>query len=315
MKQEKNFGYMQITRKCNRECVFCSNPYVEDELTFEEAKRQIDDYAKKGINEIVFTGGEPTINGNLPELIKYCKSIWMECRIITNAQKLADAEYAKKLADAGLKHVMVSIYSHERDIEEKLTKTEGSFEKTIKGIKNSLRYFPAININITINSLNASHLHETIGFLVEKFPEIKHYVFNNLDVTGRALENKWTVPKLVDIELGLSKALELLNLHGKTFRVERVPLCYMQGFEEFSTETRKIVKKQQYRCLFLNDSGRELREIKNFYYSKAECCNFCFLNKICAGLNERYAKIFGLNELFPVFDNPQNITIGIKDGN
>lgn len=313
MKKEKDFGYLQITRKCNRECVFCSNPYVEDELTFEEAKRQIDDYAGKGVNEIVFTGGEPTLNDNLPELIKYCKSIGMACRIITNAQKLADAKYAKKLYDAGLKHAMISVYSHKKEIEEKLTETKGSFEKTIKGIKNSLRYFPAVNINITINSLNCKDLHETIEFLVEKFPEIKHFVFNNIDATGRALENKWTVPRLVDIELGLSKALECLKLHEKTFRIERVPLCYMPGFEEFSTETRKIAKKQKYRCLFLNDSGRELREINNFYYGKAECCGVCFLNEICAGLNERYTKLFGLDELFPVFENPQNITSKIKN--
>lgn len=311
---ERDFGYLQITRKCNRDCVFCSNPYVEDELTFEEAKRQIDDYAKERVNEIIFTGGEPTLNDILPEIVKYCKSIGMACRIITNAQKLADVQYAKNLADAGLNHVMISVYSHKKEIEEKLTKTEGSFEKTIKGVKNALRFIDSVDINITINSLNVFHLHETIEFLVEKFPKIRHYVFNNLDPTGNALKNKWAVPKLVDIELGLHNALEFLKKNGKTFRVERVPLCYIQGFEEFSTETRKIAKKQQYRCLFLNDAGRELREIKNFYYSKAECCCACFLNEICAGLNERYSKLFGFDELFPVFENPQNVISRIKDG-
>lgn len=310
---QKNFGYIQITRKCNRKCAFCSNPPVEDELTFSEAKKQIDNYAKKGVNEIIFTGGEPTINDCLPELIKYCQSIGMACRIITNAQKLARLGYAEQLADAGLEHAMISIYSHKKEIEEKLTKTKGSYEKTLHGIKNALECINCVNLNITINSLNCRELHETIRFLAEKFPKIQHYVFNNLDPTGRALKNKWAVPKLVDLELSLQKTLEYLDEQGKTFRVERVPLCYMQGFEQYSTETRQIVKDQAYRCLFLDKKGRELREIKIFYYLKDECCKLCRLNEICAGLNPRYTQIYGFAELFPVFLDKERIISRINN--
>ncbi len=311
---KRNFGYIQLTRKCNRKCVFCSNPYVNDALSFDDAMKQIDDYIKKGINEITLSGGEPTLNNNIFKVIKYCKNKGINCRIITNGGKLADEEYVTKIANAGLRNIHISIYSHKKEIQDKLTQKEGSYEKTLLAIKNALKYISVPKINITVNKLNAEHLDDTVKFILEKFPNIKHFVFNNLDPIGRAIKNKWAIPRLVDSELSLHKALSYLLLKGKSFRVEMVPLCYMQGFEEFSTETRKIIKNEMYMYLFLNEKKRELKERNNFYYAKAPCCEVCFLNEICAGLNPRYVKLFGTDELFPVFENKNRIIRKVKNG-
>lgn len=310
---KRNASYIQLTRKCNRRCIFCSNPYVDDELSFRDIVKQIDYYKKKGVNEIIFSGGEPTLNASIFDAIKYCRKLGLECRIITNGDNLADEKYAKKLADAGLKNINISIYSHKKDVQDKLTQIDGSYEKTLLAIENALKHISIPIINITINKLNADYLDDTIKYILNKFPDIKHFVFNNLDPTGRAIQNKWTIPRLVDLEFGLHKTLSYLLSIGKSFRVERVPLCYMQGFEEFSTETRKIIKNETYRCLFLNENNRELREIKNFYYTKAKCCEACSLNEVCAGLNPRYEKLFGTDELFPVFQSKDEIIRKVKN--
>ena len=39
--------------------------------------------------------------------------------------------------------------------------------------------------------------------------------------------------------------MRFLHKEGRTFRVERVPLCYMTEFAHCSTETRKIVKGEE----------------------------------------------------------------------
>lgn len=317
MEQEKQFGYIQVTRTCNQKCLFCSNPYVEDTLTIEEAKKQIDYYVDEcKVNEIVLSGGEPTLNANLAGMIRYVLKKGAFPRIITNGQKLADISYVKNLADSGLQQIMVSIYSHDKDIHDKLTDTPGSYENVLIALDNLSRLIDDININITLNSLNINTLPVTVKFLIEKFPKIRHIVFNNLDPTNRALENTWTIPRLVDIELPLIYALKYLKKNNISFRVERVPLCYMNGFEEFSTETRRIVKNQAYRCLFLDKSGRRLFEkTEQFYYpnGKSEACEKCKLTSVCAGLNERYAKINGYSELYPVFDYPDSIIRKISE--
>ncbi len=299
--------YIQVTRKCNRKCIFCSNPFLNKELSLEEIKKQIDDYIKEGATEIIFSGGEPTLHKDLPKLISYCKHRGIACRIITNAQKLSNKKYAKILKKAGLNHVMISMCSYKEKIEEKLTGKKGSYRKTLKGIKNTLEYIGPPDINITLTSLNIDHLVGTVKFIVKNFPQIQHFVFNNLDPTGRVLNNLYLVPKLVDLEINLHKALAYLESKGKTFRVERVPLCYMNGFEEYSTETRKIVKRETYRCLFLNKNNLEDRNVKNFFSVKDEKCSFCFLNQICAGLNPKYAKLLGTQELYPVFKDKNQI--------
>jgi MoaA/NifB/PqqE/SkfB family radical SAM enzyme len=307
--EKKNFGYIQVTRKCNQECLFCSNPYVDDTLSLEEAKKQIDYYVDKcKVNEIILSGGEPTLNEQLKEIVKYAVKKGAQPRIITNAQKLADEHFLKELIDAGLQNYMVSIYSHIESIHDKLTTKEGSLRNTIKALENLSKHISAININMTLNALNIKTLKESTEFFINKFPKIRHFVFNNLDFTGRAKNNPWTVPKLTAVEMPLHNTLVYLQSVGRTFRVERVPLCYLAGFEEYSTETRRIVKEQAYRCLFLDKDGRRLLEKTNdFYYVKTEACNACGLNSICAGLNERYISLNGSNELYPVFSKPEEI--------
>lgn len=316
-KKKNNFGYIQLTRTCNQKCIFCSNPYVDDTLSLADAKKQIDYYVDEcKVNEIILSGGEPTLNPELKEIVKYAIKKGAFPRIITNAQKLADKDFLEELISAGLEHYMVSVYSHVKEIHEKLTSTEGSYDNLMKALENLSEHEVAINVNITINAYNINNLKQTVEFLTNKFPDIKHFVFNNLDYTGRAKDNPDTVPRLVDLELPLHNTLSYLTGKGKTFRVERVPLCYLTGFEQFSTETRRIVKEQAYRCLFLDSNGRRLLEkekTKEFYYIKGDACNVCKLCQICAGLNDRYISLHGINELYPSFVNADKIIDKIKD--
>lgn len=305
--KKKEFGYIQMLRRCNRRCIFCSSPYMRKELGLEAIKNQIDDYKKMGVTEIVLTGGEPTLHKQLLPTIEYCNSKNMRYRLITNAQKLANKGFARKLARAGLNQVMISFFSHKKEIFEKLTNTKGSYRKSIDGIRNTLDYICIPNINITITSLNINHLFGFLKFIDVNFPQINHFVFNNLDFVGRASKRAYLIPKLIDLELNLRKALTFLKLKNKTFRVERVPLCYMQGFEECSTETRRIVKKESYRCLFLNKEGTRMRTVNRFRTVKDDACGFCSLNEICAGLNPDYARIIGTGELYPSFNSKETI--------
>ena len=43
----------------------------------------------------------------------------------------------------------------------------------------------------------------------------------------------------------------------------------------------------------------------NFFY--APQCEVCQLNKLCPGINPNYVKVHGYGEIFPVFENIQEI--------
>jgi MoaA/NifB/PqqE/SkfB family radical SAM enzyme len=167
----------------------------------------------------------------------------------------ANRDYVEKLALSGLELIHFSVHSYNPTVHDFLTDTPGSWHKLMLAIKNGISLGIRIQINTVINHYNQTHLDTTVRFLVKQFPEIRHYIWNNLDPlmmrkTETALS---TLPDLPTFEVSLKSAMGFLESQQRTFRVERVPLCYMRGFEHASTETRKIVKEEERLIYFLDD--------------------------------------------------------------
>ncbi|TSA45273.1 radical SAM protein [bacterium] len=302
-----SFAYLQITRECDQECRFCSNPPSGwKDMPLATAKKIVDGYRKEGYDGVILTGGEPTKYPYLRGLIEHCSARKIYTKLITNAQKTADKKFLLALVKSGLQQVHVSIYSHRQDIQSFLTKKEDSLEN-IKKTLDHLSRIPEVrtDVNVTFNKYNADHLSSVVQFIVQNFPFVKHFSFNNLDPTSeRAKENTDTIPKFSDLEVEIVKMVEILEKSQKTFRMERVPLCYMPGFEHVSTETRKIVKKELRPLHFLDKRGLVVQ--KNFYRDKPKKCQFCSLDEICAGVCAM-DKYYSSGELFPVFVSKEEI--------
>ena len=106
------------------------------------------------------------------------------------------------------------------------------------------------------------------------------------------------------MEIPLAKTLDLLHAAGRTFRVERIPLCYMGEWPHVSTETRKIVKGEGRVIHFLDEKGRHAAT--TFVHGKAPCCGRCSVDPICAGLYSM-DRFYSSEELYPLFVDPDGI--------
>jgi hypothetical protein len=80
---------------------------VKRELTTEEWKAILDKAHGAGIPHILFTGGEPTLRPDLPELIAYTEKLEMVCGLLTDGLRLSNPEYLHSLLQAGLDHLML----------------------------------------------------------------------------------------------------------------------------------------------------------------------------------------------------------------
>lgn len=297
-----NIGYIQVVRHCNHFCGFCSNPTTPWEHTFETMTALVDDLVARGYFGVVMTGGEPTLHSDLPRVVRYARDAGLHVRMITNGWRLGDRAFAQSLGEAGLSLVHVSIYSVRPEVEEKLRGIPGTVERAFAAIQAAHDAGIEVNINGVINKLNADHLDENVRVLTQKFPFLKHFVWNNLDPSmGRAEVNQADfTPRLRDFELSLHRALTFLHKSGRTFRVERVPLCYMTEFGWASTETRKIVKGEE-RVVHFLDEKQTVRQT-DWEHLYASACEPCSLRPICGGLFDR-GGAYDPAELAPVFSS------------
>lgn len=260
----------------------------------------VDDLKDRNYFGVILTGGEPTLHPELPKIAEYARAQGLHVRMITNGWRLAEPDFASQLADAGLQHVHVSVYSVRPEIEEKLRGVAGTLPRAFQAVDLVSRLGMTVDINCVINRLNADHLDENIDYWIRNHPQVRHFVWNNLDPSmGRAEVNQAQfVPRLRDFEVSLHRALKRLAETGRTFRVEKVPLCYMTEFAWASTETRKIIKGEE-RIVHFLDEKQTVRQTE-WDHLYAEACSICSLRTICGGLFDR-GNAYDPNELYPLF--------------
>lgn len=283
------FSYLQVNRICNQKCLFCSNPDNGKVLSLEQAKRHVDKLVREGCYGIIVTGGEPTIYEPLTELIAYIRTYPdVYVRLTTNGQVTSDPEFLKSLVDSGLMHLNLSLHSHYRKIQSFLSGNPDSLDNIIKTLYWAGRFSLQTDINMTPCKYNCTTMHETVRWVCEKFPFIKHFSWTNLDpFMNRVSQNRHVVHTFSELEEPMLAAMRYLNDTGRTFRMEKVPLCYMGEFAHCSTETRRIVKNEKYMAQFLDARVfLKLDDKEDFFYNKAKACEKCTLTGICAGLWE-----------------------------
>lgn len=308
-----NLGYVQVTRRCNQACRFCSNPPSGKEVTFAEACAKVDDLCAREYHGVIFTGGEPTLVPWLRELVSHAGARGIAPRLITNGHALAEGPLLGDLVAAGLRHLHVSLYSHDPAVHDELTCNPGSHAAAVRGLERTLG-FATVNadVNCVINRYNAGTLDRFVAFVIERFPRVRHLVFNNLDARmGRVDHNPDTVPRFVDLELPLARALRLAGGHGLSFRVERVPLCYMAEWAHASTETRKLVKDEERIVHFLDEKGAVRQRRAGFRHEKADACGVCGIGDLCAGV-DGLGEFHDPAQLHPIFLDADAISARIR---
>ncbi|HIE24018.1 MAG TPA: radical SAM protein [Candidatus Korarchaeota archaeon] len=185
-----------LTYRCQNRCVFCyaSSPRETNELNTEQFKKIIwKTFHQAKCPTLSFTGGEPTLREDLPELIEYAKSLGedkrrMRVNLITNGIKCAKEEYVKALVKAGLDSAQVSLEAGSAEIHDVITGNNGSFNKTVRGVKNLRDAGIHVHTNTTICSLNKDHIKGLIDFLVDELNS-EYFSANMVIRTGTALEN------------------------------------------------------------------------------------------------------------------------------
>jgi radical SAM protein with 4Fe4S-binding SPASM domain len=160
---------LALTYRCNNDCAHCYNARSRQfpEMDTADWKRIIDRLWEIGIPHIVFTGGEPTLRDDLPELIAYAEQTGQITGLNTNGRRISDKNYLDNLVKAGLDHIQITLESHDPSIHDAMVSTKGAWRQTIAGIKNALACPLYVMTNTTMLKENSPFINETLTSLAE----------------------------------------------------------------------------------------------------------------------------------------------------
>jgi radical SAM protein with 4Fe4S-binding SPASM domain len=160
---------LALTYRCQNDCAHCYNVRGRrpDELTTDDWRKALDRLWEIGVPHIVFTGGEPTLRPDLPDLIAHAERNGQIAGLNTNARRLKNPAYLQKLVDAGLDHVQITLESHLPDVHDQMVGRSGAWEETVAGIRSALSSPLFVMTNTTMLKNNAVELAGTLDFLAE----------------------------------------------------------------------------------------------------------------------------------------------------
>ena len=148
---------ISVTDKCNLRCVYCMPLHGmewlrrEELLTYEEITEIVRAMAGMGLKRVRFTGGEPLVRKDLPELVRRVAAVdgVEDLSLSTNAVLLV--EHAEALADAGLNRVNVSLDSLRPERVDAIARRPGCFDRIVAGLDAAERMgFHPIKINVVL---------------------------------------------------------------------------------------------------------------------------------------------------------------------
>jgi len=160
--QGLDFLWLEITQSCNLTCRHCytdSGPHLptSNGMRIADWSRAMDEARAAGCKRLQFIGGEPTVHEGLVEMIEHAKHTGFRfCEVFTNATLLTD-----ELVDTFKRHrvhVATSFYSSEPRTHDQITAQEGSFDRTIEGIKKLVRNRIPVRAGVILLEENATHL-------------------------------------------------------------------------------------------------------------------------------------------------------------
>jgi radical SAM protein with 4Fe4S-binding SPASM domain len=222
-----------VTYRCNLKCAFCyagcnctTNPVGDDhEMSTSEIKRVLHKiYHDAEVPSVSFTGGEPTLRSDLPEVIRHAKRLGMWVNLITNGTRIG-RESAEALADAGLDSAQVSLEGVTAEVHEHVTMIPHSFAPTVAAVQYLKEAGIAAHTNTTINRDN---LHECVRIpaFVKQNLGNKKFSMNLVVPTGSAALNE----RLVVRYSALGSHLTAIAAESKRHDVEFMwysptPMC------------------------------------------------------------------------------------------
>ena len=268
-----------VTYKCNNNCIMCiiEQPDRRRDLSLAEIKKRFDNIGPY-VKYVFLTGGEPTIRKDLPEIISYLRSKYNgPIHLLTNARMFSYQDFCREFFNLDLGEFIfgVPIYGHTKELFESISRSKGSYEQTISGLKNLKKYGAKTELRIVVHKMNYENLPEIAEFIIGELNFVDSVLIASMEITGNALNNKEVLfVSFKEMKPYVQKAIDVL--YGEIeISLNQFPLCIIDKKYRKLAEGKTVVEGEH---LFVEE------------------CNECLLRDKCSGVWDSYLDNFGGSE-------------------
>jgi len=257
---------MIITEYCNFSCPYCRGLGDEvygnrkfKQLSLGEIKHNIDLWCENSpLENIRFSGGEPTLHKDIIEIVRYSKQKGIS-RIALSTNGSNKTDLYKQLINAGVNDFSISLDACcAIDGDKMAGNISGSWDIVVNNIR-ILSKLTYVTVGVVLTPTNIDNTLETIRFA--------HLLgVNDIRIISSAQWNE-PIPRLNEIEIDIRKAHPILDYRIKHFAIGR----NVRGIQ--NTDTTKcalvlddsvIAGDYHYPCvIYMREKGKAIGKVSN----------------------------------------------------
>jgi pyruvate-formate lyase-activating enzyme len=153
-----------LTDNCNLKCISCAcwRTVTRRELTGDEWRDVLDQLAELGFVKVNFTGGEPLLRRDAPELIAHATDRGIRNVHVNTNALLLDDRRRRAVLDAGARSFNISVDGPNAQTHDAVRGVHGAFDRTVAHLRELLasrdRLHLRVRMNFTVMRSNVDHL-------------------------------------------------------------------------------------------------------------------------------------------------------------
>lgn len=295
---------LKLTYRCNNDCRYCCQDRrlraAETDFHSSDVERILDSEIPHGIDKVVLTGGEPTMNKELESIAQCTKERGIRTiQLQTNARRLKDSAFLGRLISSGVNCFGISLHGHNAEVHEAFTGGNGSFCDLVEALENLKQYNLPVSLNCVITRHNVRYLKDILFFARQMCANAIQFAF--IHITGKAENGTSDFVSITDAASAVKTAVDDAAQDGTLGSIkvttEAIPPCLMKGHERMVSELFNDAEIITYdytgRREFSHSMPLELK-------SKGPLCSGCICSSVCEGTWAEYPRLYGFGEFVPV---------------
>ncbi len=289
---------IKIGDRCNNDCFHCVIPKRARSVGGEEYMLAITAAARRGCTSITVTGGEPTIHGQINDILAHAKRQSLAVTLQTNARRLGDSAFAKSLHTL-VDTFVIALHGSNPGVHDSITRRRGSFRQTVAGVRNVSGSGAEVVAKVVLSSRNANDLLALAGLIADLSMDVAFFSFPHGLAEAKRNYEELVVRYSILWPL-LRPAIDVLTENGVEVYLETIPFCIVNGYEEHVAELLFWVGDSEVQ--FPYREPRDWDALRLQQKRKFEQCKGCCFDPICEGVWSEYAVELGGDEFMPRHD-------------